>query len=85
VAPGNYQDIKTWLRRLYADDPRPWLVGFSGGKDSTRVASLVFGFVPYGPLERRPQAHWGAFGKPGLPQHNPPQRPARPGAAGDGL
>jgi 3'-phosphoadenosine 5'-phosphosulfate sulfotransferase (PAPS reductase)/FAD synthetase len=35
MATGNYQDIKTWLCRLYADDPRPWLVGFSGGKDST--------------------------------------------------
>src|SRR3990167_8180796 len=37
-----YQDIKTSLRQLYLEDKRPWLVGFSGGKDSTMLASLVF-------------------------------------------
>ena len=37
-----YQDIKTSLRQLYLEDERPWLVGFSGGKDSTMLASLVF-------------------------------------------
>ena len=36
-----YQQIKDRLRTLYLDDPRPWLVGFSGGKDSTMVASLI--------------------------------------------
>src|SRR5260221_7181532 len=40
-----YLDIKTSLHQLYLDDPRPWLVGFSGGKDSTMVASLVFDAV----------------------------------------
>ena len=29
-----YRDIKAALRTLYMDDARPWLVGFSGGKDS---------------------------------------------------
>lgn len=33
------------LRDLYLNDPRPWLVGFSGGKDSTMVAALVFNAV----------------------------------------
>lgn len=37
-----YQDIKKSLRQIYLDDNRPWLVGFSGGKDSTMLASLVF-------------------------------------------
>jgi len=37
-----YQDIKKSLRQLYLDDNRPWIVGFSGGKDSTMLASLVF-------------------------------------------
>ncbi len=37
-----YQDIKTGLRQLYTEDDRPWLVGFSGGKDSTMLASLIF-------------------------------------------
>jgi len=40
MATGMYQDIKTWLRRLYADDPRPWLVGFSGGNDSTKELQM---------------------------------------------
>lgn len=37
----SYHDIKSSLRQLYLDDPRPWLVGFSGGKDSTMLASLI--------------------------------------------
>ena len=36
-----YSDIKDSLRNLYLEDPRPWLVGFSGGKDSTMLASLI--------------------------------------------
>jgi len=41
MAASSYSDIKTSLRSLYLDDPRPWLVGFSGGKDSTMLASLI--------------------------------------------
>jgi DNA sulfur modification protein DndC len=41
--PGTlYKDIKNSLTRLYVEDKRPWLVGFSGGKDSTMLASLIF-------------------------------------------
>lgn len=40
-----FQEIKNFLRDLYLDDPRPWLVGYSGGKDSTMLASLVFDAV----------------------------------------
>ena len=29
------------LTQLYLADTRPWLVGFSGGKDSTLVAALI--------------------------------------------
>jgi DNA sulfur modification protein DndC len=45
LATTNYQDIKQSLHRLYLEDTRPWLVGFSGGKDSTMVASLIFDAV----------------------------------------
>jgi DNA sulfur modification protein DndC len=38
----NFKSIRDSLRALYLEDTRPWLVGFSGGKDSTLVASLVF-------------------------------------------
>ena len=48
-----FQDIKDSLRQLYLDDQRPWLVGFSGGKDSTMLASLVFDAVLSIPAEQR--------------------------------
>jgi DNA sulfur modification protein DndC len=38
----SYKDIITSLTQLYLKDDRPWLVGFSGGKDSTMLASLIF-------------------------------------------
>ena len=31
-----YQEIRTNLCDLYLEDDRPWLVGFSGGKESKR-------------------------------------------------
>ena len=45
MASMSYQEIKDSLRQLYLEDPRPWLVGFSGGKDSTMVASVIFDAV----------------------------------------
>ena len=48
-----YEDIKSRLRQLYTQDDRPWLVGFSGGKDSTLVAALIFETVLSLPAERR--------------------------------
>lgn len=48
-----YQEIKDTLHQLYTEDDRPWLVGFSGGKDSTMLASLVFETVMALPLEKR--------------------------------
>jgi len=41
------------LRSLYLGDSRPWVVGFSGGKDSTLVAVLVFEAVLSIPAENR--------------------------------
>jgi len=48
-----FQDIRGSLRQLYLEDQRPWLVGFSGGKDSTMLASLVFDAVLSIPVEQR--------------------------------
>ena len=48
-----YQDIKTSLCELYLSDERPWLVGFSGGKDSTMLASLIFAAILSVPPDRR--------------------------------
>ena len=53
MATTAYRDIKESLSQLYLDDPRPWLVGFSGGKDSTMVASLVFDAVLSVPPDQR--------------------------------
>ena len=33
-----YEEIKT----VYLSDNRPWIIGFSGGKDSTCLAQLVW-------------------------------------------
>src|ERR1700682_3109067 len=48
-----FPEIAANLQRLYLDDARPWLVGFSGGKDSTMLASLIFELVAEIPLEKR--------------------------------
>ena len=49
----SFQEIKDNLRQLYVSDARPWLVGFSGGKDSTLLASLIFNTVQSVPAEQR--------------------------------
>jgi len=48
-----YREIIQSLQRLYTEDNRPWLVGYSGGKDSTMVASLVFDAVLSVPAGQR--------------------------------
>lgn len=48
-----YSEIKERLKELYTGDERPWLVGFSGGKDSTMVASLVYETVLSIPARER--------------------------------
>ncbi|MGA2747213.1 MAG: HNH endonuclease [Verrucomicrobiota bacterium] len=52
------QEIKDSLRELYQADARPWLVGFSGGKDSTLVASLSRNNDPRNGLALSKNAHW---------------------------
>ncbi len=53
MGASSYSDIKDSLRLLYLEDPRPWLVGFSGGKDSTMLASLIVEVVAGIPEDRR--------------------------------
>jgi DNA sulfur modification protein DndC len=47
-----FQEIKSSLQQLYLEDKRPWLVGFSGGKDSNMLASLIFDAVLSIPAEQ---------------------------------
>ncbi len=53
MAAMTYAEIRESLTQLYLEDARPWLVGFSGGKDSTMVASLVFDAILYVPDAQR--------------------------------
>lgn len=48
-----YTNIRDLLCHLYLGDNRPWLVGFSGGKDSTMLASLIFDAVLSVPAVQR--------------------------------
>src|SRR5258708_3823399 len=48
-----FRNIKETLNELYLKDERPWLVGFSGGKDSTMLASLIFDVVLSIPSDQR--------------------------------
>jgi 3'-phosphoadenosine 5'-phosphosulfate sulfotransferase (PAPS reductase)/FAD synthetase len=53
-----YSGIMDSLSQLYLADPRPWLVGFSDGKDSTLVAALVFeAALAIPPAQRTKEIH----------------------------
>ncbi len=39
MSKAGYAAIKKALGQLYVNDDKPWLVGFSGGKDSTVLAT----------------------------------------------
>ncbi|MGQ3050897.1 MAG: DNA phosphorothioation system sulfurtransferase DndC [Roseateles sp.] len=41
------------ILRIYQGDSRPWVIGYSGGKDSTAVTRLVFEALASLPSERR--------------------------------
>lgn len=40
-----YRDMIDEMKMVYLHDSRPWTVGFSGGKDSTLLVTLVFQMV----------------------------------------
>lgn len=37
-----FEDIVEEMKMVYLHDKRPWMIGFSGGKDSTMLVMLVF-------------------------------------------
>ena len=41
MMPSKYAQILSDLKTLYLSDPRPWLVGFSGGTDSTLLLKVT--------------------------------------------
>jgi DNA sulfur modification protein DndC len=46
-------DIYEEIRRVYLDYPHPWVVGYSGGKDSTAALQLVWYALAGLPVEQR--------------------------------
>ena len=59
-----YEDLVESVLHAYRDDTQnyPWIVGFSGGKDSTLVAHLVFDAVmQVAPRRRNRQIYFGEY------------------------
>ncbi len=46
------EDIRGEIRQVYLNDSRPWIIGFSGGKDSTCMAQLVWSALSKLPPEK---------------------------------
>ena len=47
------QDLLDEIRYVYRSDDRPWIIGYSGGKDSTVVTHLVYTMLKQLPTEQR--------------------------------
>lgn len=48
-----YREIKKEMELVYLHDQRPWMIGYSGGKDSTLLCQLVFEMLESLPEEKR--------------------------------
>lgn len=48
-----FEDIIEEMSVVYQHDKRPWMIGFSGGKDSTLLCCLVFEMLKRLPKEKR--------------------------------
>ena len=48
-----YEDIIQEMMLVYQHDKRPWMIGFSGGKDSTLLCCLVMEMLQRLPAEKR--------------------------------
>lgn len=48
-----YVAIKKEMELVYLHDQRPWMIGYSGGKDSTLLCQLVFEMLESLPEEKR--------------------------------
>ena len=54
----DFNGIISELKKQYLSDDRPWVIGFSGGKDSTCTLQLVYQMLcSLTPEERRKQVH----------------------------
>lgn len=48
-----FEQIKQEMALVYLHDRRPWMIGFSGGKDSTLLCQLAFEMLEALPQEKR--------------------------------
>ena len=48
-----FQDLLDEIQYVYMSDKRPWIIGYSGGKDSTVVVHLVYTMLKQLPREKR--------------------------------
>ena len=47
-------DLAEIIRTLYLEDEIPWIVGYSGGKDSTAALQMVWYAVSKPPKKKKP-------------------------------
>lgn len=48
-----FREIKKEMELVYLHDQRPWMIGYSGGKDSTLLCQLIFEMLESLPEENR--------------------------------
>lgn len=53
ITKNEVNDLAAIVRKLYLEDDIPWVVGYSGGKDSTATLQLVWMALAELPLEQR--------------------------------
>lgn len=53
VLPDIIEEILNEMEMVYLHDNKPWIIGYSGGKDSTTVCQLVFTMLLRLPQEKR--------------------------------
>ncbi len=53
VAGRPLKDLVGEAQRLYLEDSRPWVIGYSGGKDSTAILQIIFLALLATPKENR--------------------------------
>jgi len=46
-------DLINEIQNVYSNDERPWIIGFSGGKDSTTILSLIYSAMLLLPASKR--------------------------------
>ena len=54
-----FEDIIQEMALVYQYDNRPWMIGFSGGKDSTLLCCLVMEMLKRLPAEKRNKKVYG--------------------------